>query len=204
MNNPQRRDTPRLQKESKLLQVVGFKNSGKTTLTESLIVTARDLGVSTSAIKHHGHGGAPDLPPPTTDASRFFRAGADSSIVVGGEVVLLQGRPQQAADNADDLDTLIRYTEHYSNPDLILIEGFKKERHPKIVMIRSLEDWTSLRSLPNIKLIVTADKNLRAEVETAQEYADEKSKLPIFSRQQSEPIKAWFTEWLKGAEHESL
>lgn len=191
-----------VKKSSKKLQVVGFKNSGKTTLTESLIRTALELGFRTSAIKHHGHGGAPDLPPPTTDASRFFRAGAASSIVVGGEVVLLQVRQQQESDRIDDLDTLIRYTENCA--DLILIEGFKNERYPKIVLLRSLEDWTSLRSLSNIELIVTANEDLQAEVAAARKHADEKSKLPIFSRRQSEDIAAWFTDWLKGDHHESL
>lgn len=193
-----------VKKSSKKLQIVGFKNSGKTTLTENLIIVALEHGFRTSAIKHHGHGGAPDLPPPTTDASRFFRAGAASSIVVGGEVVLLQVGQQQESDRIDDLDTLIRYTENCADPDLILIEGFKNERYPKILLLRSLEDWTSLRSLPNIELIVTANEDLQAEIAAARKHADEKSKLPIFSRRQSEDIAAWFTDWLKGDHHESL
>jgi len=204
LNNSRPRNIHSETSASKLLQVVGFKNSGKTTMTESLIRTALDLGFRTSAIKHHGHGGAPDLPPPNTDASRLFRAGAASSIVVGGEVALLQVRQQQESDRIDDLNTLIRYTENCADPDLILIEGFKNERHPKIVLLRSLEDWTSLRSLPNIELIVTANEDLPAEVAAAQKHADEKSKLPIFSRRQSEDIAAWFTDWLKGDRHESL
>lgn len=191
-------------KNSKKLQIVGFKNSGKTTLTENLILAALQLGFRTSAIKHHGHGGAPDLPPPTTDASRFFQAGAASSIVVGGEIVLLQVAQQQESDRIDDLNTLIRYTETYATPDLILVEGFKDERYPKIVLVRSLEDWTSLRLLSNIEVIVTVNEELSAEVKATQEHADGRSKLPVFSRQQTEQITAWFTKWLKGADHESL
>ncbi|QQK74745.1 molybdopterin-guanine dinucleotide biosynthesis protein MobB [Salicibibacter cibarius] len=43
--------------QCRVLQVVGYKNSGKTTLMEELVkaFSAREMHVA--ALKHHGHGG---------------------------------------------------------------------------------------------------------------------------------------------------
>lgn len=40
-----------------ILQVVGFQNSGKTTLIEKLCQLAEREGLKLGCFKHHGHGG---------------------------------------------------------------------------------------------------------------------------------------------------
>lgn len=199
----------------KRLQIVGFKNSGKTTLTEALLRRALELGWITSAIKRHGHGGTPDLPPAGTDASRFFEAGAASSIVSGGGMMLLQGR--QEPEKAEDLDPLIRLTETQAAPDLILIEGFKEASHPKIVLVRSVKDWMQLSRLMNIVLVVTAHADLAKQLIGESEGTSSNdgtasdinllrgsAAIHVFPREQTQHISAWFTDWLKGENHESL
>ncbi|GGO02036.1 molybdopterin-guanine dinucleotide biosynthesis protein B [Saccharibacillus kuerlensis] len=214
-----------LKNKPRLLQIVGFKNSGKTTLTEMLLRRAIELGWITSAIKRHGHGGVPDLPPAGTDSSRLFETGAASSIVSGGGVMLLQGRQQP--EESEGLDPLIRLTKAYASPDLILIEGFKEEPYPKIVLLRSLEDWRELHRLNHIGLVVVADHTLAKLLMGESAYgrsvhghpghnhpvdgAASNVDLPpvdaaisILSREQTEDITAWFTTWLEGGNDESL
>lgn len=202
--------------EPRLLQIVGFKNSGKTTLTESLLRQALGLGWRASAIKRHGHGGAPEPPPEETDASRFFAAGAASSLVAGGGVLLLQGR--QPEEQIDDLAALIRLTQAAAAPDLILIEGFKEQPHAKLALVRCAEDWAELRRLANIRLVVAVDealaRRLRAEAAEAPysgapagggEAPPPHTRIPrIVSRDDTEDIAAWFAGWLRGDHHESL
>lgn len=156
----------------KLLQIVGFKNSGKTTLAERLLRLAAGRGLKTAAVKHHGHGGMPELPSPGTDGVRLFEAGADCSLVSGGGVVLLQSRT--LADKPDDkpddrsagksgsscLDSLVRLAAFCAEPDLIVVEGFKEAEYDKIALVHTEEDWTSLRKLANVRLVLVRDGEL--------------------------------------------
>lgn len=203
------RDTDEFQ-SVKLLQIVGFKNSGKTTLAEKLLRFASELGLKTAAVKHHGHGGIPELPSPRTDSVRLFEAGAGSSLVFGGGVILLQSRalaggsvdnpanepagkpadksPENSGSNPVDkpidnpadepagkpvddlankspnqsggLDCLIRLATICTEPDLIVIEGFKEAEYDKIVLVRTEEDWENLRKLANVRLVLVRDGEL--------------------------------------------
>ncbi|MED4877765.1 molybdopterin-guanine dinucleotide biosynthesis protein MobB, partial [Anoxybacillus geothermalis] len=38
--------------------------------------------------------------------------------------------------------------------DLVLVEGYKQERHPKVVLVRSEEDWASLQHLADIRAVI--------------------------------------------------
>ncbi len=184
-----------------VLQIVGFKNSGKTTLTETLLRLASRLGSRVSVIKHHGHGGEPEAPPADTDASRLFGAGAASSIVSGGGLMLMQGRLPESDDGCGELDALIALTQTYARPDLILIEGFKSEPYPKIVLLRSGEDWTQLGALTNIVLIVT--QKSEPSPHPALSAKTRPPGLPnvrLLHRQQTEEIEAWFAHWLRGVQ----
>ncbi len=82
----------------KTLHVVGYKNSGKTTLIARWVRLLKDKGFSVAVLKHHGHGGQPAMPDSATDTMQFFDSGADVSIVAGGGVVqlLLNEEPEFA------------------------------------------------------------------------------------------------------------
>ncbi|NGZ74656.1 molybdopterin-guanine dinucleotide biosynthesis protein B [Saccharibacillus alkalitolerans] len=191
----------------KRLQIVGFKNSGKTTLTERLLRLAAGRGLRASAIKHHGHGGPPEPPPAGTDASRFFEAGAASSIVAGGGVIVLQSR-QPEADPGAGLDSLIRLTEASAHPDLILIEGFKGAEYDKIALLRSEADAEALSGLRNVRLILAPDDKLKTALDGrfARGAAEDGRRRypPLLLREENEQIEAWFDEWLKGDANETL
>lgn len=66
----------------KILQIVGYQNSGKTTLMEQLIKRATTEGLRVGTIKHHGHGGVPMIEA-SKDSSRHELAGASVTAVEG-------------------------------------------------------------------------------------------------------------------------
>ena len=69
-----------------ILQVVGYKNSGKTTLMQHIVKQAKTLGLAVATVKHHGHQGEDiALQEANVDHMKHFNAGADQSIVQGND-----------------------------------------------------------------------------------------------------------------------
>lgn len=169
----------------KVLQIVGFKNSGKTTLSLHLLKLAISHGISVSTIKHHGHGGALELPSQETDSMRLFEEGAACSIAYGDGVVQLHQRKQDAT-----LDELIAFASA-GKPDLILVEGFKEAGYEKVVLLRSAEDWLELKKLEHIVLAVTPEKM-------------ELVKIPVILHNDKRQIESWFTNWMDGDRDEGI
>lgn len=127
----------------KTLHVVGFKNSGKTTLVSHWITVLKGLGHEVAVLKHHGHGGAPELPPAHTDTVQFLESGAASTLVAGGNMIQLI---QNEEHSFEQLKALAASGE----PDVLLIEGYKKEVGQKVVLIKNEEDRQELESLDGI------------------------------------------------------
>lgn len=163
----------------RVLQVAGFKNSGKTTLIRTLIAEAASRGLRTATVKHHGHGGPPALPDPETDSMKFFREGAAVSAVSGDGVIQLHIREAETGPLP-----MIRLAAA-ARPDLILVEGFKQSPFEKIVLVRSAEDWEQLKDLADIRLAVTETMEAPGAPE-------------IIAREDTEAIRGWFGRWLKG------
>ncbi len=163
----------------KTLHIVGYKNSGKTTLLERWIALAKSSGRSVAVLKHHGHGGPLDLPGDETDSERFFRQGADVSLAAGG------GTSQLLLNSEPDFGTL-KQLASFSRPDILLIEGYKNEAGEKIVLVRKPEDWETLHTLEGIRLIVGNVPAAPAEV--------------IGSRSETVRLDRWFAEWLEKEE----
>jgi len=131
----------------KVLQVVGYKDSGKTTLIEYWIRELVAQHFRVAVIKHHGHGGPLDMPSSETDSMKFLESGAVSSIVVGGGVVQMHMRKEDEYVGLLNMAML-------SDPNLILIEGFKQATESKVVIVRTKEEWASLHTLTNIILVL--------------------------------------------------
>jgi molybdopterin-guanine dinucleotide biosynthesis protein B len=132
-----------------ILQIVGFQNSGKTTLMEKLIVRAVEDGLCVASIKHHGHGGAPDNEQISKDSLRHQKAGAIVSGVEGDGILQLYAR----RDNWR-LEEIIELYQSFSI-DVIFIEGYKQENYPKVVFLRDEQDVSLLHSLSNIICVIS-------------------------------------------------
>ena len=115
----------------KLWGIAGWKNSGKTGLMERLVAefTARGLRVSTVKHAHHSF----DVDHPGKDSYRHRAAGAAQVMLSSGKrwalMTELQGAPEPSL--ADLLAQL-------APVDLVLVEGFKRESHPKIEAHRAV------------------------------------------------------------------
>lgn len=102
--------------------VTGWKNAGKTTLTERLVAEFGRRGWRVSTIKHAHH--AVDIDQPGTDSWRHRAAGAIEVALVGGQRYAIM-REQAEPSLAGVLPRL-------APVDLVLVEGFKGDAHPKI------------------------------------------------------------------------
>lgn len=142
-----------------ILQIVGYSNSGKTTLITKVIKELSKCGIRVGIIKHHGHGGSPDALDSDKDTAKHRQAGAAVTGVEGA------GMLQIHAFNIDGWalkDMLLFYNK--LPIDTILIEGFKREGYPKIVMVRSEEDNKLLEQLENIQAIICWYKPFKTEI----------------------------------------
>jgi molybdopterin-guanine dinucleotide biosynthesis protein B len=102
--------------------ITGWKNAGKTTLTERLVAEFVRRGWRVATVKHAHH--AADIDKPGTDSFRHRAAGAvEVALVTGARYAIV--REQEEATLAEVLARL-------APADLVLVEGFKRDRHPKI------------------------------------------------------------------------
>lgn len=105
--------------------VTGWKNSGKTTLVERLVTELTRRGLRVSTVKHAHH--SVDVDHPGRDSYRHRTAGAVEVAVVGADrwaiMHELRGAPEPTLD-----DVLGRL----SPCDLVVVEGYKREGHPKL------------------------------------------------------------------------
>jgi molybdopterin-guanine dinucleotide biosynthesis protein B len=130
-----------------IYQVVGYQNSGKTTFILKLIEALKNEGIKSVTIKHHGHGGRPDVIS-QKDSSRHLEAGALAALVEGdGRLVL------QADESFLSLDEQIRFMDFF-HPDIILIEGHKKQSYPKLLILRNENDLSLTTCIKNIKAVI--------------------------------------------------
>ena len=102
--------------------VTGWKNAGKTTLTERLVAEFVRRGWKVATIKHAHH--AVDIDRPGTDSFRHRAAGATEVALVGGQRYAIM---REQAD-----PPLEEVLARLAPADIVLIEGYKREPHPKI------------------------------------------------------------------------
>lgn len=138
------------------IQVVGYKNSGKTTLVSKVIKTCHQKGIKIATLKHHGHGGKPEEPK-GFDSSRHLAAGAVVSGVEG------DGRLQLSIENVSIEQILAMY--EWLTYDFLLIEGYKQLRYPKVVMVKKESDLVLLEQLTHVKLAIVWEKQWKSKID---------------------------------------
>ena len=109
----------------KVYGVIGWKNSGKTGLMERLIAEIRARGLSVSSIKHAHH--AFDIDQPGKDSFRHRQAGAGEVLLASRHRWVLMHE-----NDAGDEPSLAMLLARLSPVDLVLVEGYKRDAHPKI------------------------------------------------------------------------
>lgn len=121
-----------------VVQVVGFKNRGKTTLVSRLVSTLKERGNQVGTIKGTGHF---DMDQPGTDTWQHQEAGADIvSITSGKQTATLEQRSK----------TIDELLENMTHLDFVVIEGFKSASYPKVVVIKEEADQDLLEKLDHV------------------------------------------------------
>lgn len=105
--------------------VVGWKNAGKTGLMERLVTNITTRGFTVSTVKHAHH--SFDVDHEGKDSHRHRVAGATEVLLASRNrfALMHELRDEGEPDLAMLLDKL-------APVDLILIEGYKRDSHPKI------------------------------------------------------------------------
>ncbi len=114
----------------KLYGVTGWKNAGKTGLMERLVTEFVTRGLRVSTVKHAHH--SFDVDHIGKDSHRHREAGASE--------VLLASRNRFALMHElrdEDEPTLQTLLSKLAPVDLVLVEGYKRDRHPKIEAFRA-------------------------------------------------------------------
>ena len=113
----------------RVLGIVGWSGSGKTVLVTRLIPHFVQQGLRVATLKHAHH--AFDVDTPGKDSYEHRKAGA-------GEVIICSARRWVQMHELGDAPepTLADLLGKLSPCDLVLVEGFKRELHPKLEVHR--------------------------------------------------------------------
>ena len=151
---------------SPIVSIVGRSESGKTLLMEQLIAEFKRRGYKIAALKH-SHCGAIEVDQPGKDTWKFAQAGSDA--------VCISSPRKLAFIKKSDHDLRIDEVLPIIGPefDLVLVEGFKKSKLPKIEVHRE-ELGNDLLCSPGELLAIVTDGSL--DTPLADSY-----KLPILS-----------------------
>lgn len=108
--------------------VIGWKNSGKTSLMERLVSEITGRGFSVSTVKHVHH--TVDLDQPGKDTYRHRQAGAREVVLASADrlAVMVEHRGPEP-----ELPAVLA---RMAPVDLILVEGYKRDAHPKVEVWR--------------------------------------------------------------------
>jgi len=128
--------------EVPVVSIVGKSQSGKTLIMEQLIVEFKRRGYRVAALKHSRGGMEVDYP--GKDSWRFTRAGSDAVLVSSpGRLAFIK-----SVEHEPEIEEIMRIIG--PDFDVVLAEGFKKSKLPKIEVHR--EDFGDALVCPREEL----------------------------------------------------
>lgn len=129
-----------------IVSVVGWSDSGKTTLIEKLVAELKLRGYRVATIKHANHD--TNCNEPGKDSWRHLQAGSEATAIASRDKVVLI-KPVTAEVTLDEIARL--FGDDY---DIILTEGFKKANAPKIE-VRYGGDRTPVKDIKRLVAVVS-------------------------------------------------
>ena len=141
----------------KVFGIIGWKNSGKTGLTERLVDEISSRGFSVSTIKHAHH--TFDIDQNGKDSFRHRVAGAQE--------VLLSSQSRWALihELRNELEPSLKSLLHKLSPvDLVLVEGYKREPYLKLEAYR-VENKKAPLALTGSDIIAIASDTAHPDVD---------------------------------------
>lgn len=159
-----------------LLSIVGYSNSGKTTLMEKLVASFTAQGLRIATIKHSHH--QPEMDTPGKDSWRHKQAGAEASLLVGPERMLM------VSDVHEALNPQLLASRLFADYDLVLVEGYASVAGPKIEVVRA-ERSQELRCNEDELIAVASD------------IADLDVSVPLLDLNDAQAIMNHIQQWMK-------
>ena len=114
-----------------ILAIAAWSGTGKTTLLKALIPALCAKGIRPGLIKHTHHD--MDVDTPGKDSYELRKAGASQTLVASDKRWALM--TETPDEKPLDLHYLVSRMDH-SRLDLVLVEGFKHDAVPKILLFR--------------------------------------------------------------------
>lgn len=137
------------------VSIVGKSGSGKTELIERLIIEFKKRGYRVATVKHSQS--QIDIDKPGKDSWKFTQAGSEAVVATSPDRLLFT----RSLEHEPKIEEIMRTIG--SNFDLVLIEGFRKGKAPKIEVHRKELGGELLCPVTMLSAIVT-DESLPLDV----------------------------------------
>ncbi len=167
---------------TRVLGIAGWSGSGKTTLITRLIPLLVRGGLAVAALKHAHHSFEVDHP--GKDSYEFRAAGA-------AEVIVSSSRrwAQLHELGAEAEATLAALLRRVSPCDLVLVEGFKRQGHPKLEVFRRALGLAPLHP-DDPRIVAVAADQAFPEARVPVVALDDLAAIAALVRTHSEPLDA--------------
>jgi molybdopterin-guanine dinucleotide biosynthesis adapter protein len=139
----------------RIIGLAGWSGSGKTTLITKVIPTLTARGLSVSTVKHAHH--AFDVDHPGKDSHSHRIAGATEVVVGSATRWALMHELRGASE-----PTLGELLSKLAPVDLVIVEGYKREPHPKLEVHRAIVGKRLLQPEDPDIVVIASDQPLPA------------------------------------------
>ena len=134
---------------SKIIGITGWKDVGKTYYAGLIIKLLVKKGYQVGSIKHAHHDF--DIDKPGTDSFKHREAGSNQVIISSSK--RWAKITENNNENEKNLDELIK---ELTSVDIVVVEGFKKDNHPKIQILSKDSKYIN-KEINNVIAIVSDD-----------------------------------------------
>tara|TARA_Y100001960_G_scaffold82472_1_gene88117 strand:+ start:33 stop:515 length:483 start_codon:yes stop_codon:yes gene_type:complete len=141
----------------KIIGIIGWKNSGKTFYVQEIIKKLRKKGYSVASIKHAHH--EFDVDQPKTDSFLHRKAGSQQVIISSSKRWV---KITELENNTEK--NLTELLQQLSTTDIVIVEGFKNDNHPKIEIIKEKSKNYLFNQISNVVALISdieVDSNIR-------------------------------------------
>lgn len=160
------------------IAIVGWKNTGKTTLVANLVKYLTDTGLAVSTLKHAHH--SYDLDQAGTDSFAHRQAGAREVVLASGKRWAIQHELTDASE-----PTVWDMLKKMAPCDLVIVEGYKREALPKIEVLADQPHEEQLWQTDGDVVAIASDREING------------CPLPRFARDDITAIAEFILEQIK-------
>ena len=132
----------------KIIGIVGWKNSGKTFYVSEIIKKLKSNNYRVASIKHAHH--EFDIDRPNTD-SYIHRKSGSSQVIISSSKRWAKISELEKQDEKK----LYELINELSETDIVLVEGYKNESHPKIEIISENKKEHLFQKIKNVRAIIS-------------------------------------------------